>query len=63
MDLKAANDVRKKLKLHSAAPYGKSIMDAARAAYHSGDTHAKWPDEMPEFIDGREDKTGPWMRI
>lgn len=43
--------------------YINGIIDAARAAYFSGDTHAKWPDEMPDFIDGREDKTGSWMLI
>lgn len=40
-----------------------SIMDAAKRAYFSGDTRAVYPDPMPEFIDGREDKNSSWMRI
>lgn len=63
MDLNAEQDVRKILKLYSGAAYGKQVMDAARAAYLSGDTKAKYPEDNPDHIDGREDKTRPWMRI
>lgn len=43
--------------------YINGIIDAARAAYLSGDTHAKMTGQMSEFIDGREDKTRRWTRI
>lgn len=74
MDVNIAETLRKKFNLYTGAFYGKSvdtakfpiinsIIETARAAYFSGDTHAKFPDEMPEVIDGREDKSKPWMRI
>ena len=73
MDVNAARDTRKNLKLYSGALYGKSIMDAAKCAYFSGDTRAMYPvfsdivyadtDSIKCCIDGREDKNSSWTRI
>lgn len=63
MDVNETENVRKRLKLRFFSLYGKSVYDPASAVYHSGGTKATWPEEIPEFIDGREDKSKPWMRI
>ena len=56
-------ETRKHLKLFSGALYGKAVREAAKEAYLFGKTHAAPITEISGFIDGREDKSKPWIRI